>query len=202
MTDDRDRGPGQTIAPALPVTPTRNFDGGLLSRYSYVLTQADALAYLRLRREWSGRAKIMLALWFFAGGALFGLLPEAMKGPPDSWRSIAAFLGIMALQFALLLIALTLWQHHRARRMVPRPRPGVFEEWIDGIAASQIDDTEDAFLSPELIGQVLNTASHIFVLNHNTTMVIPTRAFANAAEAAEMADHIRELARGPYYFDA
>lgn len=180
--------------------PSRDFDGGLLERWTYRLDAADALAYLRLKRAWSGRAKWALGAWFIAGGAVFGLLPDGIKGVEGSWRSVAVFLGVMAAQWALVLLGLTLWQQWQARRMLPVPVQAEFEEWIDCIAGTDLFTLDCAYLSPELIGQVLETPSHIFVLNFDTAIVVPVRAFTDRAEAARMAQHLRDLAAGPYYF--
>ena len=192
--------PGRETASAFAVLPSRDFDGGLLQRWVYTLSAADALAYLRLRREWSGRAKWALGAWFIAGGAGFGLLPDTVKGVEGSWRSVAVFLGVMALQWALVLLGINLWQHWRAQRMLPKPVQAEFEEWIDCVAGTDLFTLDCAYLSPELIGQVVETPTHLFVLNFHTALVVPVRAFADAAEAARMAQHLRDLAAGPYYF--
>lgn len=193
--------PGRDSASAFASVPSRDFDGGLLERYTFTLTHADALAYLRLKREWPGWAKWALGLWFLFGGAVWGLLPDRVTGPEQSWQSLATFLAVIALQFVLLWLGRGLWRQWRARQMVPAPRPAEFEEWIDCIAGSEIDSEDCAYLSPELIGQVLETPTHLFVLNHNTRIVVPKHAFGTAQKAAAMATHIRELAAGPYYFD-
>jgi hypothetical protein len=196
-------GPNKTAERAAVFVPqARDFDGGLLERRTYLLNRADALALLQLRREWPGRAKVALGLWFMAGGVVFGLLPDSLTGEVDSWRSIVAFGAVLAAQFGLVMLGMTIWQHLRARQLVPQPRPAVFEEWIDCIAATEIGSTEEAYLSPELIGQVIDTPEHIFVSSHPDTLVIPTRAFDSPEAARAMADHIRKLAEGPYYFEA
>ena len=192
---------GQETASAFVMPPSRDFDGGLLKRWTYTLTAADALAYLRLRREWSGRAKWALGAWFIAGGVVFGLLPDALKGAEGSWRNWSVFGGVMAVQWLLVLMGLNLLQHWRARRMVPAPVQAEFEEWVDCVAGTDILTLECAYLSPELIGQVVQTPTHLFVLNFGTAIVVPVQAFADAAEAAAMAGHLRELAAGPYYFE-
>jgi hypothetical protein len=194
--------PGRETAPAASHPLRRDFDGGLLDRREFTLTRADALAYLRLRHELPGRAKVALGVWFMLGGAASGLLPETITGAPDTPRYIAVFLAVIALQFCILLLGREIWRHLKARRMVPRPRPAVFEEWIDCIAGTDLNEPDDAYLSHELIGQVLQTRDHIFVLNWNTALIIPNSAFADLAEATAMAQHLRELAAGPYYFDA
>ncbi|MFC3182806.1 hypothetical protein [Cypionkella sinensis] len=202
QTSDLHEKPGQETASAFALRPSRDFDGGLLQRWTYTLTRADALAYLRLRREWSGWAKWALGAWFMLGGVVFGLLPDAVQGAAGTWRNWAVFGGVMVVQWVLVLAGLNLWQQGRARRMVPVPVQAEFEEWVDCVAGTDILTLECAYLSPELIGQVLQTPTHLFVLNFSTAIVVPLRAFADAAEAAAMAVHLRELAAGPYYFDA
>ncbi|GLS85345.1 hypothetical protein GCM10010873_03180 [Cypionkella aquatica] len=194
--------PRRETASAFTVTPSRDFDGGLLRRWTYRLDRSDALAYLQLKREWSGRAKWALGAWFMAGDIVFGLLPGWIKGPDDGWQSWAVFLGAMALQWALVLLGINIWQRFRAARMLPAPIHAEFEEWVDCVAGTDILTYDCAYLSPELIGQVLETPTHIFVLNYDTAIVVPLRAFADREEAAQIARHLRALAAGPYYFDA
>ena len=199
-SDAETKKPGRETTSAFAHRPSRAFDGGLLARWTYTLDAADALVYLRLRRDWSGRAKWALGAWFIAGGAVFGLLPDGIKGAEDSWRSWAVFLGVMLVQWALVLLAIPLWQHWRARQMLPTPVQAEFEEWVDCVAGTDIFTRDCAYLSPELIGQVLQTPTHLFVLNFDTALVVPLRAFASPAEADAMAQHLRDLAVGPYYF--
>jgi hypothetical protein len=181
---------------------SRDFDGGLLSRLSYRLTARDALAYLRLKRELAGWQKWALGLWFLFGGAVFGLLPEGLSGATDSWRYIAVFLAVLAVQAALWLAARELWRRYRARRIIPRPIAAEFEEWIDCVAGTDLFSHDCDYLSPELIGQIVSTKTHIFMLNFTTTIAVPKAAFPTAQEAEAMAAHLVELARGPYYFEA
>jgi len=171
-------------------------------RITFTLTRAEAMAVLRLRRNWSGRAKLAMGLWFISGGALFGLLPSRLTGEPDSLWFIAVFLGILAGQFALLVAAMTVWQHRRAARLVPHPRPAEFEEWIDCIAGTEIGSTDCVYLSPELIGQVVETPTHLIILGVTGTIVVPVHAFASAADAQATAAALRDLTRRPWPFDA
>ena len=183
--------PDRATDPALSLPPSRDFDGGLLRRFPYILTQADALALLRLRKPWSQRAKVGFGLVCVAGGMLGALLPTRLGRPEAALAGAALIVGGFVIR--------DLWRRRLAARMVPIPRPAVFEEWLDCIAATQIDGTDEDYLSPELIGEVVLTPAHIFVRSHSTTLVIPTRALP---DAAAMAAQLRELARGPYYFDA
>jgi hypothetical protein len=181
--------------------PSRDFDGGLLSRLTYSLTARDALAYLRLKRELPAWAKWALGVWFLLGGMAFGLLPEAVTGPPDSWRSIAVFLLVMALQAALALLARQIWRLYRAQHLIPHPVAAEFEEWIDCIAGTDLWTRDCAYLSPELIGQVLASKTHLFILNSDTAIIVPNHAFASPEDAKAMHQHLLALAKGPYYFD-
>lgn len=198
--------PGRETAPAFASVPSRDFasrdfDGGLLERHVFTLTRADALAYLRLKREWRGGAKWALGVWFLLGGMVWGLMPDWIVGAEGSWQGLGSFLAVIGLQFGALLLGREIWRQWRARQMVPTPRPGEYEEWIDCVAGSEIDSEGCAYLSPELIGEIVDGRDHIFVLSHNTRIVIPKRAFANAAKAQQVVDHLRELAKGPYYFE-
>lgn len=195
MTSDDTFGPGRATSPAFAYPVTRDFDGGLLRRWCFVLTSDDALAYLRLRREWTGRAKVVFGAVCLGGGVIWALMPFADAGLPG-------FLATESGVIAALFLGRDLWRRGQARRMVPVPRPAVLEEWIDCIAGTPIDSADDAYLSPELIGQVLLTRTHLFIRTHDTTLGIPRSTFASAAEAEAVAAEITALSRGPYYFDA
>lgn len=187
-------GPGQDTVPAFSMG-SRDFDGGLLRRWTYVLTRDDALALLRLRKEWSGRAKLGFGLACLGGGALAGLL-----APGDS--ILVPFLLVEASLIAAVFGLRDLMRRRKAAALVPQPRPGLLEEWVDCIAGSAVDEADEVYVSPELIGQVLLTPTHLFIRSHASTIVVPRAAFADADEAVAFAAHVTQLSRGPYYFDA
>jgi len=193
--------PGRETDPAFALPPSRDFDGGLRRRWSYELTAKDALAYLRLRRPLPGWQKRVFGAVFLGWGAAVALLPQAVAGPWGSPRFVLILAGGATLGAVVVLALRGALRRRKAAQMVPVPRPAVFEEWVDCVAATEIGGTDEDYLSPELIGEVVQTATHIFVRSHGTTLVVPTRAFANAAEAAEIVAHLRALAKGPYYFD-
>ncbi len=194
-------GPGQVTDPAFALPPSRDFDGGLLRRWSYSLTSADALAFLRLPRPQPRWQRLTLGAFALAWGATVGLLPTVLVGPWGSTRFVVLLLvGPVGAVFALVA-GRAIWRRSQSRRMIPSPRPGQMEEWIDCIAVTRIDANEEDYLSPELIAGVQLTRRHLIVHGPNDPQLVPLSAFANQAEAVEVADHFRELAKGPYYFD-
>ena len=189
---DGNSGPGQGTAPALRM---RDFDGGLLSRLSYSLTAADAYAYLRQTEILSRRSKFALAALFVASGAAIEMLAPSGIGPLSETQTL---LALVAVELALLWLARWLWLNHRARRMIPHPRPAVFEEWVDCIAITALDEPEEIYLSPELIGPIVQSRTHVFVFSGSQCLLVPTRALD---DPTAFTDHLRALAKGPYYFD-
>ena len=200
--DDSDTGPGQVTDPAFALPQPRDFDGGLLQRWRYMLTSADALALLRLRKPWPRGLRWTFGGLALAWGALVALLPAGMVGEWGSTRFVL-ILATMPMLVALAALALRdLWRRRQARRWLPTPRAGVLEEWIDCIAVTRIDAVEEDYLSPELICAVGLTRTHLFIFGPNDPLVVPLTAFANREEAVEVANHLTALAKGPYYFDA
>ena len=78
----------------------------------------------------------------------------------------------------------------------------MFEEWIDCVAGTALDDigedTGENYISPELIGEVIETPTHIFIKSGSTSIFLPKRALE---DPTEMVTYLRQLAKGPYYFD-
>ena len=200
---DLKNGPEQSTAQARLSQHTSDpaFDGGLLYRWTYDVRFDDALAFLHLKREPTPQAKRALAVWFFAGGALIALLPKSLTGAFGSSRYTLTLLATVALQFAVFHLARDLSRRLKARRIFPHPFPAVFEEWVDCIAITDLDCTGEVYLSHELIGPVLQTPQHIFVTSGTTTLIIPSRAFADLDEMTTVAQHLRNLSQPPYYFD-
>ena len=200
QTSDLHEKPGRETASAFDID-REDVDGGLLERYRYSLTRADALAFLQLKREWRGWAKWALGAWFIAGGAVSGITLDILQIPDGTAASWAVFLGIAAVQMLLVMLAINLRAHWQAARLVPKPIAALFEIRGDCIVGTDLASKENAYLSHELIGQVLDTPTHLFILNFATVIVVPRPVFGDAAEAAAIANHLRKLAEGPYYFD-
>ena len=193
--------PGQETDPAFALPPSRDFDGGLLRRWHFTLTSADALAWLRLTAPLTQRTRRLFGLGLFLTGAIVALLPPELVGAWGSTRFILTLLGPVGFELAVIVALREIYLRRRASALIPSPRPGLFEEWVDCIAVTEIDSADDAYLSPELIGEVQLSRTHIIVKSHSSTLLVPTRAFASPGEALEIARHLSQLAKGPYYFD-
>ena len=203
--DGTQDGPGQATDPAFALPPSRDFDGGLLRRWSYVLTSADALAVLRLAKPWPRWQSWGLGGLALAWGALIALLPPDLVGAWGPTRFVITLSSAPVLCALGFLVGRDLWRRWQARRWLPHPRAGVLEEWTDCIAITRLDAVEEDYLSPELIGAVGLTRRHLLVFGRRLSLVdplvVPLTAFANRAEAVEIASHLTALAKGPYYFD-
>lgn len=199
--DGTQDGPGQATDPAFALPPSRDFDGGLLRRWSYMLTSADALAVLRLAKPWPRWQSWGLGGLALAWGALVAVLPPDLVGAWGSTRFVITLTSAPVLCALGFLVGRDLWRCRQARRWLPQARPGVLEEWTDCIAVTRLDAVEEDYLSPELIGAVGLTRRHLLVFGPGAPLVVPLTAFANRAEAVEIASHLTALAKGPYYFD-
>ena len=200
-TGASDNGPGQGTDPAFALQPSRDFDGGLLRRWSYLLTAADALAVLRLSKTWPRGLRWGFGAAALAWGAGVALLPPDVVGAWGSTRFVVILATIPGLAAILALAGRDLWRQRQARTWLPTPRPGVLEDWTDCVAVTRIDAVEEDYLSPELIGAVGLTRRHLFVFGPGCPLVVPLTAFATQDEAVEVARHLTALAKGPYYFD-
>jgi hypothetical protein len=196
------KGPGQETASAFALPPpSRDFDGGLLRRWSYDLTAEDALALLRRpaplprwQRTGFGGASLC---W----GALIALSPPGLVGVWGSARFVVVLAVVPAVAAILFFVLRDIARRRQAQRWIPQPRQATLEEWIDCIAITRIDGTDEDYLSPELIAGVALTRHHLWVHGPNGPLIVPVRAFASPAEASEVAGHILKLSKGPYYFD-
>lgn len=193
-------GPGQGSAPAF-FLPSRDFPGGLLVRYQFVLTQVDADACLRFRfrREHPVWHAILLVS---VGIGLFALTLMVFDRSFYRLPQHAAVWVLVAFAQYIPLRIFTFFRLRRqVRRLLPQPRHAMFEEWTDCVAGNGIDDGQNIYLSPELIGEIVETRFHIFILSGGTTIILPRRVFTDNGEAGAMVAHLRQLAKGPYYFD-
>ncbi|MEO8241870.1 MAG: hypothetical protein ABI832_06120 [bacterium] len=187
--------------PTAPGPPSREFDGGLLQRWTYLLTAEDALTYLRLPRPMPRLQRLGLGSAALLWGSLVAALPSGVTGDWGSPRFITILAGGAILGALGFLVLRDLSRRRQARRWMPTPRPGTLEEWTDCIAITRLDANEEDYLSPELIAGVSLTRRHLLVHGPGDPLIVPLSAFASPAEAMEIATYISNLSKGPYYFD-
>ncbi len=143
-----------------------------LAVFSYRLTAADALAYERLSREWTGWQKVGLILPLMAIGALAGFL-EDWAG----WWWWGTVVGLLLLWGVGGLVILNWRIHRRARARALREGQTVVEEWGDHLAIRSQAGTMN--LANEMIGKVIVGDHHVFVLYRGGALILPQRAFAS-----------------------
>ena len=147
----------------------------------YRLTLVDALAYERLPGEWSGRQKVAALAPLIAIGAFSGLIEDW----PRLWWWLSV--GGLVLLWAIAGLFVYNWQmHRRARALAARHGQTEIEEWGDHLAIRSQSGTQH--LPNELIGKVIPTDSHVFILFHGGPAIVPLRAFEDAAEMRAFAD--------------
>jgi hypothetical protein len=145
-----------------------------LAVYRYRLTTVDALAYERLPGEWTGWQKAALILPLMAIGALAGLLEDELG--VWWWASVAGLL----LAWAAVGLAVFNWRiHRRAKVRALREGQVEVEDWADSFTIRSQVGT--AHLADETIGRVIVTDTHVFILWRGGSLILPQRAFEDAA---------------------
>ncbi len=166
--------PGRATDPAFSLSG-KPYDGGLLRRWRFTLTRADALAWLRLTHPFPRRATGLACLVI---GAAVALLPPGLTGPWGSPR----FLAFLLAPVLALLLATWAWREWRlaslSRAVLPVPRPGLFEDWGDSLALTPVDDTEETFLALDRITGLAMTRRHLVILSALGPHLVPLSAFA------------------------
>lgn len=141
--------------------------------YRYRLTLVDALAYERLPGEWSGRQKIAAFAPLIAIGAFSGLIEDW----PRIWWWLSV--GGLVLLWAVAGLVVYNWRiHRRARLAAAREGQTEIEEWNDHLAIRS--EAGAQHLPYELIGKVIITDAHVFILYHGGPTIIPLRVFEDA----------------------
>jgi hypothetical protein len=141
----------------------------------YRLTLVDALAYERLPGEWSVRRKAAALAPLIAIGAFSGLIEDW----PRLWWWLSV--GGLVLLWAIAGLFIHNWRmHRRARALAARHGQKEIEEWGDHLVVRSLAGIRA--VPYELIGKVITTDSHIFILFHGGPAIVPLRAFEDVAE--------------------
>jgi hypothetical protein len=141
-----------------------------LAVYRFRLTTADALTYERLPGEWTGWQKAAFILPLLAIGALAGFL--------EDWVGIWWWgaVGGLLLVWAVVGLFIFNWRiHRRAKVRAAAEGQTEVEEWGDHLTIrSQAGETH---IANEVIGKVIVSDHHVFVLYPGGALILPQRAF-------------------------
>lgn len=163
-----------------------------LRAYSYQLTSADALAWRKLRDDWSAWEKLFGLALACGLAVLLAALPESWIGAPYELRFVAAFAAIFAPGYGLFRLLIELNDRRLARRDIPAPRKIRLEDWGGHLDECWVGGRR--FVTLEKMGPVLDAKSHIFVQGPGTVIIIPAAAFANAGDKRAFAANLEAKA--------
>ena len=141
-----------------------------LAVYRYRLTTVDALAYERLPGEWTGRQKIAALAPLIAIGAFSGLT--------EDWTRLWWWLSVGGLVLLWVILGLSVYNwriHRRAKARAAQEGQTEIEEWDDHLVLRSRAGVQH--LPYELIGKVIATDAHVFILYHGGPAIVPLRAF-------------------------
>lgn len=159
-----------------------------LATFRFRLTTVDALAYERLPGEWSGRRKLAFFLPLFAIGALAGLIED--WAAVDWWLAVAALLGAWA---AIGLLVRDWLRRRRARSMAAREGVSEVEQWGDHLVVRSASGTRH--IAWEMLGKVIVTEAHVFLLYAGGPTIVPLRAFGDAGAMRAFAEDVDRRSR-------
>jgi len=158
-----------------------------------VLTTADALAWEQLPGELRGWRKFAFFAWLASAGAILALVTDGWPDADRDWRFWLLGLALLALNYAVWVLATNLAQRWRARRRIAAPTPLRVEEWGDHLAASEGD--RHTFMAYETVAATVLTPRHLFVVSPPAVMILPLRAFQDPSEMAALAERITAAGR-------
>lgn len=147
---------------------------------TYTLTASDALVWETRPRELTGWRRMIFLLWLgFAGFVLF-LVPQDWVGPEGSLRFYLWLVGLIGVQWGLAALAMTAMARLRARRRIPVPLVVRLDVYPDRLVERR-DLAEPVVITPDRIASVLSFPGHVIVATPRDVVIVPARAFADAA---------------------
>lgn len=146
--------------------------------YAYRLTADDALAWRRLRNDWSAGEKAFGFALALLVGTLLAALPENLVGTPWEARFVFALAVGLSLGYYLFRLLIALNDRRLARRDIPAPRHVTLEDRTDRLDECWAGGRRSVTL--RAMGPVLETPGHAFVQGPGVVIVIPAAAFTGA----------------------
>lgn len=160
-----------------------------VQRLHYSVTPADALVWQRLPREATGWRKAALFAPAIAAGmvwaaseSLGGLLPRLLLTGSGT-----------ALLWLATQMAFTLGDRRAARALVPEPQAAALD--IHGDHLCEHRGGQITCHAPELIRQVVQVPTHVFLDSGAQLLILPRAAFADDGDMTAFADHWNDLSR-------
>ena len=183
--------PGESDAPGQADVPVLSV-GTPLTTLHYRLTPADALAWEHrpgAAKRFYGRA-IFTSLLLGVGliRALAGRLAVVQAGPA---RSILA-VGLLAFPMAVMIFVSRRKIVRHAFDEVNAPVDVTLEVWPKGLIERRPDRLTPVMIAGDRISEVVITPDHVFVDLGKDVVIIPSSAFATAAERTDFANRWNE----------
>ncbi len=161
---------------------------------TYTLSASDALAWETRPRELRGWGRMLFLLWLgFAGFILF-LVPQEWVGPEGGLRFYLWLVGLIGVQWGLAALAMTAVARLRAQRRIPGAPIVRLDVYPDRLVERR-DLAEPVVITPDRIANVLLFPGHVIVATVRDVVIIPARAFADAAAMDGFAKRWDRLSR-------
>ena len=134
----------------------------------------------------TGWRKWAYILWFASAGVLLAVLPVSWVGAQGDQKHWIAFALTFGVQLVLLLGFLAVKRQWDARRLVPANRPAWVQDRGDHLSGVGPDGTR-LDLPPEMIGQIIETPSHLFFTTRGSVLIVPAAVFRRPSDKHALA---------------
>ena len=158
---------------------------------TFMLTQADALAYEQAASRLTPLGVLMLLCWLglWGAGALF--IPPDWAGPRLSLNSSLLVSICVASGYVMALLAIAIRQWLRARRRLKRPVEVTVTEWPDRLDLIGVG-TLDPVAFSDVRRTILNR-THLFLDTDAEPIILPRRAFPEEGSIEDLAKRIEGI---------
>lgn len=152
----------------------------------YTQDYNDALVWERASPAHRKRDRVALFAAFFAGLGLMQMLSGVMTDLA-LLHSVPMAAVLMALPFALVILLQRRDLHQRAQRRADQRTGARLEIWGDRLVEYRDDRKEPLAFGALSLREVRETEGHVFLSTGRDVMIVPTRAFLNAAAKSAFA---------------
>lgn len=156
-----------------------------LQVYETTLTMADAAWYETLPRTIGPRGTLVFFAWIGSAGGVLAALPHEWTKPQGSWEFWAIGAALLAANYGIAVLVLTIRSRLRARRRIPRPVSLRVEQWPD-----RFEITENGAarrMNYEAITKIVRSKWHIFVEAGSDLLILQRRMLGGDDKAEALA---------------